>query len=83
MSLPGVKGQQSGGAASAITPSDSADLNYLTRGLYVGVSGDVAVVMADGKSVTFVSLAAGIIHPLSVQRVDSTNTTATSIVGVY
>ncbi len=67
----------------AVTPSDSADLAALTRGLYVGVSGNVKVDMEDGTTLTFVGLAAGMIHPLRVKRVYSTLTTATSIVGVY
>ena len=68
----------------AITKNDSSDLAFVTRGIYVGVTGDLAVILdADSSAVTFVGLAAGIIHPLAVKRVMSTNTTATSIVGVY
>lgn len=68
----------------AITKNDSADLAFVTRGIYVGATGDLAVILdADSSAVTFVGLAAGIIHPLAVKRVMSTNTTATSIVGVY
>lgn len=66
-----------------VTPSDTLDGDHETRGLYVGVTGDVAVVMAGGETVTFVGLASGVIHPLRVTRVNSTNTTATNIVGVY
>ncbi len=69
--------------AVAITPSDSQDLADNTRGLYVGVSGDVSVEMVGGGTVLFVGLAAGVIHPLQVSRVNSTDTTATSIVGVF
>lgn len=68
----------------AITKNDSADLAFVTRGIYVGGSGDLAVILdADSSAVTFVGLAAGVIHPLAVKRVMSTGTTATSIVGVY
>lgn len=70
--------------AFEITPSDSADLPSITRGLYVGVSGDVKVTMAgNGGTVVFVGLAAGMIHPLRVQRVFANGTDATNIVGVY
>ena len=69
--------------AAIITPSDSADLAEAPRGLYVGVTGDVQVDMADGDTVIFKALAAGVVHPLMVRRVYSTNTTATDIVGVY
>jgi hypothetical protein len=68
--------------ASAVTPSDSTDLTDTSRGLYVGVSGDVKVTMAGGAAVTFVGLAAGVIHPIRASRVWSTGTTATSIIAI-
>ena len=70
-------------AGFEITPSDSADLEQTTRGLYVGIIGDVTVVMAAGMTLTFVELAAGIIHPLKVKKVFATGTDAADIVGVY
>ena len=68
--------------AEAVTPHDT---NYIeqTRGLYVGVSGDVVVTMADGNDVTFTALAGGIVHPIQCIRVQSTSTTATDIVACY
>jgi hypothetical protein len=66
----------------ALTPNDSTVLTP-TRGLYVGVSGDVKVTSIDGNDVTFVSLAAGIIHPISCTKVFSTGTDAGNIVAVY
>ena len=69
--------------AFAITPHDTNGVSYSTRGLYVGVSGDVKVVMIGGETVTFVGLAAGVIHPIRVNLVFSTGTDATGIVGVY
>jgi hypothetical protein len=69
--------------AFAITPDNSNDLATVTRGIYVGVSGDLKVITLGGETVTFVGLAAGMIHPIRVARVLATGTTATSIVGVY
>jgi hypothetical protein len=70
--------------ALAVTPSDSTDLaRYSTTGLYVGVTGDVKVTLNDGSTVTFTSLASGIIHPIAVKRVWATGTTATNIMAVY
>lgn len=69
--------------AVAITPSDTTDLTIATRGIYIGGAGNVAVIMAGGQTVTFTALATGIVHPLSVARVKSTGTTATTIIGVY
>lgn len=69
--------------AYVVTPDDGADLGFTTRGVYVGVSGDLHVDLVGGSEVTFVGLAAGVVHPLRVARVYATGTTATSIVGVY
>lgn len=70
--------------AVAITTSDSEDLVTATRGLYVGVTGNVKVDMLGGTTgVTFANLAAGVIHPLRVTKIYATGTTASSIVGVY
>ena len=79
--IPGLASPASN--ADAITPDDNNDLSNTTRGLYVGVSGDVVVVTAGGDEVTFVALAAGVFHPIRAQRIKATNTTATNIVGVY
>lgn len=69
---------------ASITKSDSTDLTDLNfRGLYVGATGDVAIVDRDGNSITFVNLAAGVIHPIAgFKKVMSTGTSATGIVGV-
>lgn len=80
--------EASGTRAVSITPSDSADLTMTsgvnkTKGVYVGLTGDLKVTMADGSTVTFSSLSGGIVHPLSVKRIWSTGTTATGIIAVY
>lgn len=73
----------SGGAVS-VTPSDSVDLSTgVSRGLYVGVSGNVKVRLPDDTEVTFVGLAAGVIHPIRCKRIWSTGTAATSILAIY
>jgi len=69
-------------AAIAVTPNDSTVL-ATTRGLYVGVSGDVAVVTkGHGTSVVFKNVPAGIL-PVRVTKVLSTGTTATDILALY
>lgn len=68
----------------AVTPHDTNALaSGVTRGLYVGGSGNIAVTTQNGQSVTLVGVAAGIILPVRVTHVKATNTTATSIVAVY
>lgn len=71
-----------GQSAVAITPSDAAGI-ALTRGVYIGGAGNLRVDMADGTTVTFSGLAAGIVHPLAVKKVYATSTTATGVIGVY
>ena len=65
-----------------ITPNDDTDLTITTRGLYIGVAGDVTVTMANGDNITYVAMTAGIIHPLRIRRVYATGTDATDIIGV-
>jgi hypothetical protein len=70
--------------AAAVTPNDSTDLTWTTRGLYVGGSGNVVVHMAaEGTQITFVGVQAGTILPIAVSRVRSTSTTATNIVALW
>lgn len=70
-------------SATAITPSDSAQLARLSRAILVGGAGDLAVLFADDTTpVTLKGLVAGSILPLRVQKVLSTGTTATNIVAL-
>ena len=67
----------------AVTPADGTDLpSGPTRALMVGADGYVAVVYANGMEDT-IYLLAGVVHPISVARVKSTGTTATSIKAGY
>jgi len=69
--------------AAAVTPSDSADLAYTTKGLWVGGVGNVKVTMAGGDAVTFTAVPAGTFLPISVSRVWSTGTTATLMLALW
>lgn len=70
--------------AAAITPSDSTELVKMTKGLYVGGSGDVKVLLAgDTVPVTFSSVTAGTILPIRVARVYATGTTAILMLALY
>lgn len=69
----------------AIVPSDSSANNIPpTRGIYVGVTGDVVVIFHDdpATAVTIKAAAVGY-HPLSIIRVNNTSTTATNMVALY
>ncbi|WP_342045905.1 spike base protein, RCAP_Rcc01079 family [Bacillus sp. OTU530] len=70
--------------AAAVTPNDAADLAKIpTKGIYIGVTGDVKVTLSSGNTVTFTALASGTIHPIAVKRVWAIGTTATNILAVY
>ena len=71
-------------AAVAVTPSDTVNLATTSRALYVGVTGDLTVIMRDDTTNTGVLIKAAAVgyHPLRVTRVNATNTTATNIVSL-
>lgn len=69
--------------AAAITPSDTVDLPIAaTKGIYVGVAGDVKVDMVDGGTVTFKAAPLGILR-VQARRVYLTGTAATNMLALY
>ena len=74
---PGVQGE-------VVTPHDSTDLTRATRGLYVGVGGDITAVFVDDPAtgILFTDVPSGVILPLRLLRVNATGTTATNMVGI-
>ncbi|OCT12632.1 hypothetical protein A8709_33010 [Paenibacillus pectinilyticus] len=78
----------SSSGAVVVTKSDTIDIVYpsgikRSKGIYVGVTGDLNLVLASGVTVLFKAVAAGVVHPISVKRVMSASTTATDIVALY
>ena len=69
-------------SADAVTPSDTVNLRDLCRAIYVGVSGNVAVVFPDDTVVTFTAVPVGILE-VQAKRINSTNTTATDMVALF
>lgn len=72
------------GSAIAVTPSD-ATVIPVTRGLYVGTGGTLAVTMAGSQTVaTFTNVANGTLLPIQVTQVRATGTvSATDILALY
>jgi hypothetical protein len=72
--------------ADAITPSDTVALTTVTRGLYVGVTGDVKVTFqgqaTGAQTVILKNLLQGVIHLMRVTQVWDADTTATDIVAM-
>lgn len=66
--------------AAAITKSDSVPNNF--DAIYVGVTGNVAVMMLSGAVVTFTAIPAGAVLRVKVSKVMSTSTTATDMIGL-
>jgi len=72
------------GSAVAIAQNDTDDLEVVNRGIYIGVGGDVKVVMAEnGEIVTFKNAQAGSTIPYSVTRVFDNGTTAANLLAVW
>jgi hypothetical protein len=72
--------------AEAVTPSDTVDLSHVTSAIYVGVTGDLAMILAndpDVAPVTFKAVPAGTLLQLQCRRVMATGTTASSIVALW
>lgn len=64
-----------------VTPSDTTVFDPPGRGLYVGVTGNVAVRMAGDESTPiFVGAQAGTVLSICVDKVLSTGTTATNMI---
>lgn len=72
-----------------ISPDDTADLpmfaasGRLTDAVYVGVAGDVVVVMADNSTQVFTVPTGGTYHPWAVRRINAVNTTAQQLIACY
>ncbi len=67
----------------AITPDDTAALAEVTRAIYVGTGGNIAVRAANSASdVTFVNAPSGAILDIRVSHVRATGTTAANLVGL-
>ena len=63
--------------AAPVTPSDTTDLAFVSRALYIGTPGDVRVLTNAGQDVTYKGVAGTKV--LRVTRVFATGTTAADI----
>lgn len=79
----GAERQLPGKHALAVTPSDSADLAYTTRAIFVGGAGALKVRMLSGEDVVFTGVTAGTVLPIHAIRVWSSGTTATNITAIF
>jgi len=68
--------------AELVTPNNSASID-LTRGLYIGTTGDVRVLTRAGTDIIIPNVPAGVTLSLRVTKVFATSTTASDIVAWY
>ena len=69
--------------AGAVTPSDSAQLAFASKRLWVGGAGNVTLVTVGGETVEYASVPAGTYLNVRAVQVKATGTTATNIVAEY
>jgi hypothetical protein len=71
-------------AIGAVSPTLDVDIvPTYSRALWVGGAGNVSVVTSVGENVTFVGVQAGTLLPIRVRRINSSGTTATSLLALY
>ncbi len=68
-------------SAANITPSDSVDLPFVSRAIYIGTGGDLRVLTRDGHDVTYKNITGTKV--LRVARVFATGTTATDMIAEW
>jgi hypothetical protein len=69
--------------SAVITPSDTVNLTRSpTQAIYVGVSGNISVLLLDGSTANLLSVPIGLL-PVQALRVNATGTTATNLVALY
>lgn len=64
--------------ADAVTPSDSVDLPFVSRAIFIGTPGDLHVLTHGGQDITYKNLSGTKV--LRVARVFATGTTASDII---
>lgn len=70
--------------AAPLVPSDTEDPEFrVTRAIYVGSGGALALVTMQGTTVILQNVTGGTILPIRVQQVLATGTTASALVGLY
>lgn len=69
--------------AAAVTPHNTDELTHVTRGIYVGGTGNLKVTTLGGQETTFTAVPVGTFLPVRAKIIWSTGTTATSIVALW
>lgn len=67
----------------SITPNDGADVAFITRKIYVGGAGNIALITKKGDTIIYVAVPVGTTLDVRASRVLSTGTSATNLLGLY
>jgi hypothetical protein len=78
-----TNGNVSSGFTQVISKSDTTNLPYVTRAIYVGGTGTMTIVHSNGTTTLFSAIPAGTILPVEAIRVNSTGTDATLMVALF
>lgn len=70
------------GDGVSVTPNDTDEMTYVSRCLYIGVSGNVKVVTVNNATLTFKNVPVGF-FPVRVRQVFETGTTASEILSLW
>jgi hypothetical protein len=66
----------------ALTPSDGTNEAQGFRAIYVGAGGNITVVSPNGNAVQYLAVPQGTVLPVEGIRVNTTGTSASSLVGL-
>lgn len=69
--------------AFAITPHDTNELTFYTRGIVCGTAGNLNAVLVGDSSAVVIPISANVIHPLRIKILKDDSTTAATCVGLY
>ena len=68
----------------AVTPDNSNDLAFVTRGIFVGTGGAaLKVTLLDGTDLVFANVPSGTLLPIRATKVFATGTGCSNIVALY
>lgn len=70
--------------SAVVSPSDTIPLQSVSRAIYIGTTGNVAIqLLGDTSPVTLIACQAGSLLPIRVAYLMSTNTTASNIIALW
>ena len=73
-----------GKSAFNVTPNNSANLTYVSRGIYIGTTGNInCIFVGDSANTLLANLPTGGFYSFRIAKIWATGTTADNIVAIY